>query len=94
MLELDDPRWSELSHAYGGASDIPALLRQLAKSPRQQGTKEEPWFTLWSSLCHQGDAYSASYAAIPHIVEMAASTGRAIGVTSGVGRSRRSTRST
>jgi hypothetical protein len=26
---------------------------------------------LWSSLCHQSDIYSASYAAVPHIVRMA-----------------------
>jgi hypothetical protein len=29
MLSLDSPRWSELEHAYGAASDIPSLLRQL-----------------------------------------------------------------
>jgi hypothetical protein len=28
----------------------------------------EPWFSLWSSLAHQGDVYSASFAAVPHIV--------------------------
>lgn len=35
------------------------------------GSNDEPWFTLWSSLCHQGDVYSASYAAIPHVVSVA-----------------------
>ena len=78
MLQLDDSRWSELSHAYGGASDTPLLLRQLAEHPEQLGPNEEPWFTLWSSLCHQGDVYSASYAAIPHLVEIAISTPRPI----------------
>src|SRR5258708_11018426 len=29
------------------------------------------WFNLWSALCHQGDAYTASYAAVPHLVRMA-----------------------
>lgn len=74
MLKLDDSRWAELVHAYGAASDIPALLRRLAESPQQQGPDAEPWFTLWSSLCHQGDVYSASYAAIPHVVDVALST--------------------
>jgi hypothetical protein len=78
MLELADNRWSELSHAYGAASDTPSLLRRLAESPEQLGPNDEPWFTLWSSLCHQGDVYSASYAAIPHIVEIAISTPRPI----------------
>jgi len=73
MLELDNSRWSELTHAYGAASDIPDLLHALAKRPEQQGANDEPWFTLWSSLCHQGDVYTASYAAIPHIVEIALS---------------------
>jgi hypothetical protein len=33
---------------------------------------DELWETLWSSLYHQGDAYPASYAAVPHLVEIAA----------------------
>lgn len=72
MLPLDDPQWSQLSHAYGAASDIPDLLRALASSVGpKNGYQDEPWFTLWSSLCHQGDVYTASYAALPHIVEIA-----------------------
>jgi hypothetical protein len=72
MLELDDPRWAELRHAYGFASDTPALLRQLKGSSTSTG-KDEPWFSLWSSLAHQGDVYSASFAAVPHIVSLMAS---------------------
>ena len=68
MLALESPFWSELQHAYGGASDIPALLRQLSSFPSESSYQDEPWFTLWSSLCHQGDVYSASFAAVPHIV--------------------------
>ena len=72
MIELGDPRWPKLSHAYGSAADIPKLLRQLASATGPQpGNGSEPWFTLWSSLCHQGDVYNASYAALPHIVEIA-----------------------
>ncbi len=75
MLSLDDPRWSELSHAYGPASDIPALLGQLEGSPGPKGdVSDEPWFTLWSSLCHQDDVYTASYAALPHIVKIGLDT--------------------
>ncbi|ATY33732.1 hypothetical protein [Sphingomonas psychrotolerans] len=72
MLELDDPRWSTLTHAYGSAADTPELIRQLAHAPGPAGDHEkEPWFTLWSSLCHQGDVFDASYAAVPHIVKIA-----------------------
>ncbi len=74
MLALDDPRWSKLTHAYGTATDIPGLLRTLASSTAPKaGYETEPWFSLWSSLCHQGDAYDASYAAVPHIIAIATS---------------------
>jgi len=71
MLELDDPRWAELRHAYGPASDTPSLLLRLDNTSISIGV-EEPWFTLWSSLAHQGDVYSASFAAVPHIVRVLA----------------------
>ena|SRR5688572_9401271 len=67
MLSLDSPLWSELRHAYGVASDTPALLRRLQSLPDSSGDSE-PWFSLWSSLAHQGDVYSASFAAVPHVV--------------------------
>ncbi len=72
MLSLDDPRWSELSHAYGSAADIPALLKQAADDPSPKlDYRTPPWFDLWSALCHQGDAYSASFAALPHLIAIA-----------------------
>jgi hypothetical protein len=67
VLSLDSPQWSELSHAYGDASDIPALLRQLENHPSSDG-REEPWSSLWSALAHQGDVYPASFAAVPHVI--------------------------
>ena len=67
MLSLESHRWSELRHAYGAAGDTPALLRQLASLPASGGDAE-PWFSIWSSLAHQGDVYSASFAAVPHVV--------------------------
>jgi hypothetical protein len=73
MLSLDSPRWSELQHAYGHASDIPALLGQLESVPDSDGTNE-PWFSIWSALAHQGDVYSASFAAVPHVVRVLASS--------------------
>jgi hypothetical protein len=65
---LDDPHWSELTHAYGAAGDIPALLLQLESLPAAAGDAE-PWFSLWSALAHQGDVYPASFAAVPHVVQ-------------------------
>jgi hypothetical protein len=75
MLPLDDPRWGLLQHAYGKAEDIPALLLALASSTGPKAhARDEPWFSLWSSLCHQGDVFTASYAAVPHIVHIASET--------------------
>ena len=72
MLSLDSPRWSELQHAYGGAADIPALLKHLVEVPSSENNNE-PWFSIWSALAHQGDVYSASFAAVPHVIEALAS---------------------
>lgn len=73
MLELCSPLWKDLTHAYGSAADIPALLEQLKTAPPQKDATTEPWFSLWSALCHQYDVYTASYAAMPHIVAIASS---------------------
>jgi hypothetical protein len=61
--------WSLLEHAYGKASDIPELISQLISFPDESNYENEPWFTLWSSLYHQGSIYSASFAAVPEIVK-------------------------
>lgn len=72
MIELDSLRWSEFRHAYGPAADIPDLLRQASRVPADRTATEGPWFALWSALCHQFDVYSASIAAVPHLVAIAA----------------------
>ncbi|MHC5906440.1 hypothetical protein ACVNF4_21420 [Streptomyces sp. S6] len=65
--------WSRLSHAYGPADDIPGLFAGLDGGP---GDKEI-WSGLWSALCHQGTVYTASFAALPLLTDIA--TGRAPG---------------
>ncbi|WP_282610661.1 hypothetical protein [Pelagibius sp. Alg239-R121] len=71
MIELTSGRWQELSHAYGPASDIPDLLASLASCPKYTDWRSEPYFSLWSALCHQGEVYTASYAAVPHVIQIA-----------------------
>ncbi len=76
MITLDDPRWSQLSHAYGNAVDLPDLLRQaglLAERRAGADSKESVvlWARLWSCLCHQESVFDASYAAVPHLIELA-----------------------
>ncbi|MFJ6250598.1 MULTISPECIES: hypothetical protein [unclassified Streptomyces] len=58
--------WAQLSHAYGSAEDIPVLLDQIASEPIP-----EYWSNLWSALCHQGSVYSASFAALPWLADVA-----------------------
>lgn len=71
MLSLTSERWSELQHAYGSAADTPALLARLyAVAPTE--VTGEPWSSLWGALAHQGDVYSASFAAVPHVVAVLA----------------------
>jgi hypothetical protein len=74
MLALDSPEWRVLKHCYGTAEDIPPLLTELAQYPSHAQYDDEPWHTLWSSLCHQSDIYPASFAAVPHILRLAAAS--------------------
>jgi hypothetical protein len=68
---MQNPDWSALRHAYGSASDIPARLEHARHAAPPRDYRDEPWFSLWSALCHQGDVYTASYAAVPELVAIA-----------------------
>jgi hypothetical protein len=59
--------WTSLRHAYGTAADVPALLNNLSPDPA-----DEVWGELWSRICHQGSVYSASFAALPALADVAA----------------------
>jgi hypothetical protein len=69
-LCLDSERWG-LTHAYGSAKGIPALLRWLDSVPPLQRRSDcpEPWWSLWGALCHQSTVYTARYAATPDIAQ-------------------------
>jgi hypothetical protein len=71
-LNLDSRRWHLLRTAYGPATEVPNLLRALKSLPESQGN-DEPWYTIWSALAHQDDVHSASFAAVPHVIEALAS---------------------
>ncbi len=76
---MNSIEWNTLKHAYGLAGDIPGLLATAEESPPAEHYHQEPWFSLWSSLCHQGDVYTASYAAVPRLVEIARKRRGAVG---------------
>ncbi|MEV4709105.1 hypothetical protein [Actinoplanes sp. NPDC049316] len=61
MLDgLDEVDWAALTHAYGPAHDVPELLREAALSD------------LYGRIFHQGTVYTATAAAVPFLVELAA----------------------
>jgi hypothetical protein len=66
-LSLDSERWAELTQAYGTAEDVPRLLEALACIGREDA-RAEVWFALWRTLHRPGEAYTASYAAVPHLL--------------------------
>ncbi len=67
MLALDDERWKLLSHAYGGIGDVPEMIKELQKDFESE--KENDLF--YGCLCHQNSTYSATFAAVLHVVEVA-----------------------
>ena len=58
--------WKALSHAYGAADDVPELFGRLGGD-----SDNNVWRDLWNCLCHQGTVYSASYAALRPLHEVA-----------------------
>ena len=64
MISLDSQKWSQLQDAYGSAERVPDLLKRLYTDPNDDDALNE----AWSTLCHQGTIYSASIAAVPHLV--------------------------
>jgi hypothetical protein len=66
-LSLDSPRWGQLAQAYGSAEDVPRLLEALACIGTEDA-RAEVWFALWRTLHRPDEVYSASFAAVPHLL--------------------------
>jgi hypothetical protein len=69
MIALDSARWAELRQAFGGAEDVPRLLEALEALPDEE-QRSEVWFALWRMLCPPDAVFSASYAAVPHVLRL------------------------
>jgi len=69
MIELDDPIWSELRHPYGAGTEVPTQLKRIQDA---KYLPEEFWDDFGNTLCHQWSIGSASVAALPHLVRIAA----------------------
>lgn len=71
MIELTDPKWSELEGNYGNGAQVAELI---AKA--MAGAPVDEWYeNLFQDLCHQETVSEAAYAAAPHLVKIAASPG-------------------
>jgi hypothetical protein len=67
MLPLDDPPWKTLTGGYQVPYDVLVPLHKLF----ERDASKELWDESWQELHHQGDLGTASYAAVPHLLEYA-----------------------
>jgi hypothetical protein len=73
--DLDSIPWPRLTHAYGSAADVPALLRALRDAPADQSGEDSPLWCLFGNIWHQGTVYEATAYAVPFLIEIAQDKG-------------------
>lgn len=66
MPNLADDRWPQLRGGYRTPFDPRHLLAMLQSNT----DRSKVWDELWNELHHQGDVGEASYAAVPHLVQL------------------------
>ena len=71
-LDWNDARWSELRGGYRVPYDPRPALAKLEQAADAPAAFKE----LWDELHHQGDVDTASYAAVPHLVQLHAKHGQ------------------
>lgn len=75
---LDQIDWSQYTHAYGEATDVPDLIRALVR--KEDGSKKDNAAdhaiqSLYSNIWHQGTVYPATAIAVPFLIELIAANG-------------------
>lgn len=69
MLDgLDEIEWETLTHAYGSAEDVPALLRALRSDDEEE--RDSALHALYGNIFHQGTRYQATPHAVPFVREL------------------------
>jgi hypothetical protein len=66
MPDLADNRWLQLRGGYRTPFDPRRLIAVLQSNT----DTSKAWDELWNELHHQGDVGEASYAAVPHLVQL------------------------
>jgi hypothetical protein len=68
LVVLDiETGWSHLRDARGSAVDVPELLGRLRPE------RSPAWDEAWARLCPHGSVFPAGFAALPHLMRLAAS---------------------
>lgn len=71
-LDLRSSRWPALEQAFGSAEDIGRLLAAMYEAD-DEATRTELWYGAWATLCPGDRVFSASFAAVPHLLLIAES---------------------
>ncbi|WP_345282986.1 hypothetical protein [Streptomyces gulbargensis] len=70
---IDGIDWASMSHAYGAADDVPALLRGLASPDAEE--RESALDGMYGAVHHQGDVYDCTVACVPFLFELVTTDG-------------------
>lgn len=70
MLKWDSDVWGKLTGPYSTADNVPVLLQQLKQEYSQEVFDE----LFQEHLFHQNTIYTASYAAMPYLAQLACTT--------------------
>jgi hypothetical protein len=62
--------WGRLTHAYGYADDVPALIRALRSADAKE--RDDARYELYGNIYHQGTRFEASRYAVPFLLELLA----------------------
>jgi hypothetical protein len=70
LERLDDVDWARITHAYGPATDVPELIRDLCAADPDR--REKARWELYGNIFHQGTRYEATAYAVPFLLEVLA----------------------
>ena len=70
LADIDKIEWNKLTHAYGEASDVPAVIRKLLSDDSEE--RNQALWVLYGNIFHQGTRYQATPYAVPFIYELIA----------------------
>jgi hypothetical protein len=65
---IDSIQWSKLNHAYGEASDVPALFRAILSDNSDH--RDFAYHLLYGNIWHQGTVYEATSYAVPFLIHL------------------------